>query len=331
MANEIVPLPARSKELIAKKGKLLQLNSTMLESISVGMYPQIATSSTRFIIKKDGEFEEIDRLKIPVVILNAKGPFEKKWWRGKYDPNKTERKAPDCLSFDGVYPDASSLDKQCENCDTCEHNMFGSGTDANGDPTRGKACQDRKLLVLHYAGGIYGFSLPPGSIKAWRKYVTELDQKGYSVCEVATILGFDPSFSYAVLTFTAHGPLSDEQMSKVEELIDCEDTMSIINFGMKKQPTITHKPEPETPAITQTTKEEPEEVVIELSPEEISLGLAGCVGTETVASPAPEPVVTKKGPKKGTAVKETVIETDPSATVAARIPTVDEVDALLNL
>jgi len=331
MANEIAVLPQRSKEVMLKREKLRALNETMLESISAGMYPQIATFSTRFVIRKDGNTEEVDRLKIPVVILNAKGPFEKKWWRGKFDPNKSEKKAPDCLSFDGVYPDATVTDKQCENCATCEHNMFGSGTNAEGDPTKGKACQDRKLLVLHYVGGIYGFSLPPGSIKAWREYVNDLDQKGYSVCEVATIIGFNSAFSYPVLTFTAHGPLSDEQMAKVEEMIDCEEVMSIINFGMRKQTAIAHVPiAAPIAAPAPLPVKEPEvvveaepEVVLELSSEEISLGLGDDVVIDT-----PPPVSPKKEPKKTAKAKETVIEAEPTV---AKIPTRDEVDELLNM
>lgn len=328
MANELTTLPSRSKEVMARRENLRALNEAMLESISIGMYPQLATFGTRFVIKKDGEIKEVDKIKIPVVLLNAKGPFEKKWWRGKFDPNKSEKKAPDCMSFDGVYPDSSVTDKQCENCATCEHNMFGSGTNAEGDPTKGKACQDRKLLVLHYGGAILGFSLPPGSIKAYREYITDLDQKGYAACEVATIIGFDSRFSYPVLTFTAHGPLSDEQMNKVEEIIYCDEVMEIINFGTKKQKTIAHTPVTSPPPI----ESKPVETVVEVTPEpetpplptdeEVDLGL----GAES--HDAAPPTAPKKETKRGAKTKENVIEPE---TTAAKIPSADEVDALLNL
>jgi hypothetical protein len=276
-------------------------------------------SGTRFILKKEGTIEEIERLKIPVVILNAKGPFEKKWWRGRYDPNKTEKNAPDCMSFDGIYPDPS-VDpnlRQAENCASCEHNAFGSGTDANGDPSKGKACQDRKLLVLYYNSEIYGFSLPPGSIKAWRQYVKDLDAKGYSVCEVATILGFDSRFTYPVLTFTAHGPLSEEQMVKVEEMIDCEEVQAIISFGLKKERML--------PAPTATTHKEPEtvvepEVVIEVDPDELGLDLGDTPPEPEVAPPPKEKKATKK--------TSPPVTPEPKQT---KIPTPDEVDDLLNL
>jgi hypothetical protein len=327
MANELTTLPPKSKELMVKREKLRVLNDVMLESISAGMYQQLAVFGMRFLLKKEGTIEEIERLKIPVVILNAKGPFEKKWWRGKYDPNKTETKPPDCMSFDGIYPDPS-VDpclRGAENCATCERNAFGSGTDANGDPSKGKACQDRKLLVLYYSSEIYGFSLPPGSIKAWRKYVNDLDDKGYSVCEVATILGFDSRFTYPVLTFTAHGPLSEEQMVKVEEMIDCEETQTIISFGMKKERML--------PAPTTTTHKEPEsvvepEVVIEVDPDDLGADDLG-LGLDDTPEPESKPEVTPP-PKEKKATKKTSppVTPEPKPT---KIPTPDEVDDLLNL
>lgn len=70
------------------------------------------------------------------------------YYATKFDKNKPQQ--PVCYSFGRVEkemaPHGESPDKQCESCDDCEYNKYGSGEG------RGKACKNGRRLALIPAG-----------------------------------------------------------------------------------------------------------------------------------------------------------------------------------
>lgn len=98
--------------------------------------------------------------------------------------------APACYAYgrgDGLTPHAAIKDPVCETCAACDNNKFGSA-----DTGKGKACGNRVRLACIPAGkmvkgrfepnkptdiseaDIGYLSIPPTSIKAWKKYVEDL-------------------------------------------------------------------------------------------------------------------------------------------------------------
>lgn len=147
---------------------------------------------------------------LPVIMLKAKGPLSKGWYAKKYNPNapKADRTPPDCFSTDGLRPDPTSNAIQAETCANCAHNQYGSGKDQDGNPTDGKACQDKKILATYVPKyGIYEFDIPAGSLKNWRKFT---DQVNFNLPDIPyssfkTLIGFDLTTSKSILVFKFGG------------------------------------------------------------------------------------------------------------------------------
>ena len=263
MANEImIPknLPAHIASLFQQ---LSEINKDACDGIGIGMYPIIKTSGTRFALVKDGEEKIVKSLELKVVILKAKAGFEKRYYEGAYDPNSTEAKAPDCYSLNGVTPEAGVAHQQNPTCAGCWANAFGSGKDANGNPSKGKACTDRKLTAVLYpnpdtkALEIYGLSLPPASLKAFGAYVTTLTANNIPLPAAFTIVGFDDKSTFPVLTFTFGGVMGEKELSQVVPLIESPEVKAIIET---RKPSVSPVP----PAIAHKQEEKKAEVKAEV-------------------------------------------------------------------
>jgi hypothetical protein len=225
-------LPAHISSLFAQLG---HLNAEASAGISTGMYPIIKLSGTRFVLVKDGEEKTVKSLELKVVILRAKQGFEKRYYAEAYDPNSTEAKSPDCYSLNGVYPEAGCVNPQNTACAGCAMNQFGTGKDASGNPGKGKACSDRKLLAVLYPNPdtktleVYGLSLPPASLKAFGAYVNTLTANNVPMPAAFTLIGFDEKSSYPVLTFSFGGVLGDKEAGTVIPMIESAEVKAIID------------------------------------------------------------------------------------------------------
>jgi hypothetical protein len=80
-------------------------------------------------------------------------------------------------------------------------NAFGSGRNAAGQPTKGKACADSKVLAVFRKGSVYSFKIPPASLKNFGMYVKNLTNRGVPLGNVITYVGFDDTADYSVLQF----------------------------------------------------------------------------------------------------------------------------------
>lgn len=221
-----------------------------------GGYPSIGLKGTRFVIRNEGAETAIPKLEISVVLLSARPNLDKTYYATKYDPNATEVKSPDCFSRDGQRPDPASPLKQAEACAGCPMNQFGSGTGADGTPSKGKACADTKTLAIFANNGVYGFKIPPASLKAFTNYVKETSRRNIDLSTCITVIGFDANFSFPVLTFNFGGFLAEAQIAKIDQLKGSEEVKEIVGGGQAAQvsPAVASAP---VKAVVENPFEEP--------------------------------------------------------------------------
>ena len=236
--------PDYIKALIAANPELAAINQEALAGASTPMPPSIVADKGRFIKKVDGVEEtlsfpdsEVYRNagvvgqpvpQLQCVIMRAKAGKEKSWYATKYTPGQ-EAQSPDCWSDDGVKPDAGSRLKQCESCAACAQNAFGSGTNQDGTPGKGKACADRKVLAVFANSSVFRFAVPPASLGNWDAYVRQLNTHGIPLSAVITVVGFEKGDTSYKLTFEFGGMLAEEQAKALVGKLAAPEVMEIVN------------------------------------------------------------------------------------------------------
>lgn len=110
--------------------------------------------------------------------------MEQAYYPNRFDPNKPD--APDCFAFsetgEDMAPHAQAFKPQHETCLGCPKNEWGS--DANSPSGKGKACKQKRKLLLMPADAIKHGSIktcelavldvPVTSVKNWSNYVNAL-------------------------------------------------------------------------------------------------------------------------------------------------------------
>lgn len=208
MSTDLVQIPQNIPQYAVAINEAKAMNADALAGISTGFPPSIRIKRNGFRVV-DGNGDEIN-LKpnelaggefLDIVILAAKPGLNKVYYASAYDPNQVEPSAPDCFSLDGKTPDASVHAPISPSCATCPMNAFGSGRNAAGQPTKGKACADSKVLAVFRKGSVYSFKIPPASLKNFGLYVKNLTNRGVPLGNVITYVGFDEDADYSVLQF----------------------------------------------------------------------------------------------------------------------------------
>jgi len=242
MSTELmIPEAGNVPAYIRNQDLARQANEDAAAGISTGFPPQVKLSNGKFALQ-DGNGDKTPypqaklihgpdgNVYLPEVVLRAKKDLQKKWYASAYNPNATEFKAPDCFSSDGVRPDASVAAPQCDVCANCPLNAFGSGKDQNGNPTKGKACSDSKILAVFVPGfGIYEFDIPPGSLKNWGLYVKQLTSAGIPVGAVKTLVGFDPTVTTSILIFRFGGFIGEDALPRLAQMSVSQEVEEIVN------------------------------------------------------------------------------------------------------
>lgn len=246
MENEVaVIMPDAAPEYalaLLKQYGLAPLNDTAILGIGAGMPPTIGCNGTRFVVKENGESKMLNRLTLDVAVIDAKEPFDKKWYATAYNPDSAE--APDCMSEDGIRPTPGCKLQQSETCATCPQNQFGSGVDAQGNPGKGKDCSDRKRLAVFAAGKAFRLDIMPSALKGWGEYIRQqLNPRGIDVRTCITTIGFAENASYPQYTFKFGGMLPQEQLPAVLSKIGTPEVRQIIDVVNSPQQALTHKPD----------------------------------------------------------------------------------------
>lgn len=137
--------------------------------------------------------------------------FTKAWYQGSYVEGG-EDNAPDCASANGVYPDTHIESPQAAACASCPKNQWGSGTDQNGQPTRGKACRDGKTLYVVAPdeighGNVYALQIPPSSFKPLTHLAQQFARNNAPIYAGVVQITFDPNAAHPLLQFAVHSRL----------------------------------------------------------------------------------------------------------------------------
>ena len=308
MSNELMAMPEMSEvpAHILNPEAAKAANADAAAGISTGFSARLKMSAKTFAIV-DGNGEETavkmgdlfaaadGNGYLPAVILRAKREIQKTFYIESYTPGD-EGSAPDCFSNDGMMPDASIQTPQCESCAACQNNAWGSGKDAKGAPTKGKACSDSKILAAFIKGQALKVKLPPASLKNFGLYVKQLSVRGIPLGNVKTLLGFDQSSEYSIMTFQFGGFLSEAATAKLSEISASSEVEEIVTDTMTASATpalAAPKAAAKQEAKPEVKKEEPKNEIVPDKPVVEDDGLGLDTATEVVT---PEVVPSTEGP-----------------------------------
>jgi hypothetical protein len=324
MTTELaVQIPQNIPSYVVSMDQARAMNADAIQGISTGFPPSIRTKANKFRIV-DGDGNEtilkpadlVNGEELAVVVLAARPAIHKVFYAAAYDPNQSDALAPDCFSIDGVTPDPSVKKPCAQTCAGCPNNAFGSGRNAAGQATKGKACSDNKILAVTYKGLVYQFKIPPASLKNFGVYVKNLITRGVPIGNVVTFIKFDDDADYSVFQFRAGGFVPENAIARMAALAQSQEVLDIV----RPQVALPAPAGPAPKALEETMKKAEQET----------------------AAPAEEPAPTtsKRGrPKKEAAVQETAapaqaaaVETPaPAPAPAAAVASDDELRALLGL
>ncbi len=181
-------------------------------------FPRISLRGRQFRFKKDGEETSLSMgmpLNIVILLADPAKGCGKSYYIEAYQSDSGD--PPDCSAANGQIPDNWVDDPQSSSCATCPHSEWGSATDQNGTPTKGKACSDVKRLFVvppndPGSADIFLLQIPPASLKALSNYGRQLAKHGIPVEGVITKVQFvDSEFPQVEFTF---GGFLDEALAK---------------------------------------------------------------------------------------------------------------------
>lgn len=256
MSNDLmIPNKADVPAHILNPELARQANEEAAAGISTGFPARVKLAGGKFaLVDGGGEEKAFPASKLfvgpdevaylPLIILRAKKALSKNWFASAYNPSD-DGKGPDCFSGDAERPDPLALAPQSETCASCAHNAFGSGKDQAGNPTKGKACSDNKIMAAFVPGfGVHMLKVPPGSLKNFGLYVKQLSAAGIPLGNIKTLIGFEPTKTTSELIFRFGGYLPEDTLPKVLELSNSIETAEIIGGTATPAPAITRSPVP---------------------------------------------------------------------------------------
>lgn len=156
------------------------------------------------------------------VIVYVKSP--RRFWKERYGSGGSNNAPPDCISEDGEIGFGDNTEGiGRHDCDTCPMSQWGTAVDAKGNPTRGQACQDRRVLFLLTETGVlpYAVDLPPTSGQAVKTYLVGLLNAGLRYMHVTTKLRLetdrnDTGTAYSRVVLEPGTELTPDIISRVE-------------------------------------------------------------------------------------------------------------------
>lgn len=159
------------------------------------------------------------------VIIASSSTLTKAWYEKAYVPGTNA--APDCFSNDGKVPAAGVANQQCANCAQCPKNAFGSHPVTG----RGKACGDRKLIVValdSMPDKFATFNLPTMSLASLRTIDGQLKSSNIPLQSVMMEFSFDPAVIYPVVKVGAVGFIGKEHFEKFRAAADTDEVSQLL-------------------------------------------------------------------------------------------------------
>jgi hypothetical protein len=225
---------------------------------------------------KDGDDNNLQRLR--VVIIAARDALNKAYYEGAWTGTKQDAA---CFSLDGVRPNPGVPNQQNDICATCIKNAFG--TSSNG---KGKACSDAKKIIVvpindlgngsaelaQWQGDTTPFtmSVPAGSFKTWKSYVTTLAANKVPMRAAVTELSFADT-EYPSLEFKYAGLMTAEAFAEIEDLRATEQVVKSIStdpVDLSKEDDEVVEPKKKKPKKQAKVEEPDEDALPSTTPEE---------------------------------------------------------------
>lgn len=189
----------------------------------------------RDLLREDGD----PRASIEVVILKSSMHKSKIYYKDGYKEGSSE--SPDCFSTNGLTPDISSKNKQCNTCDACPMNAWGSRITPSGKP--GKACSDSKRVAVvpladlnnETFGGPMLLRIPAASLQDAAGFSQKMAQLGYPLQSIGVRVGFDTKEAFPKFVFSAIRPLSEDEARLAMELRNDPRTTRVLSEAIETQ------------------------------------------------------------------------------------------------
>ena len=204
----------------------LRPGSRFLDGAATGnqMPPRVSIDNNQFtLIDPSGQSTRVASLPdgpaLDMVVVDMNPVTSKLYWgkpfaRGEVAP-------PICWSDNGNAPSSLASNPQSATCALCPHNRIGSAIGFSGAAI--KACGDLKkfAIVVKGYGGVYQFTVKPGSFKAWNNYtrwlqLQKLPKGGHpDLCDIVTRVRFS---GQGVHSFEAIEQVDSDLAEKVKDV-----------------------------------------------------------------------------------------------------------------
>lgn len=234
--NDLVNISSAPLPAFLQQAQGAAAINNMLASLSTG-FPTISIKGKVFAVVRDGERQVLTRpddktapaSSIAVIIANSSPGKVKTYYAHGFTENAEDHK-PTCFSNNGVKPDASVQNPQCESCALCKHNAFGTARNEAGGFGKGKACSDsvRLAVITGSDQEVFLLRVPPASLRALGQYTKALAMRGIPYNAVVTKVSFDINSAAPVLCFEAAGFLNEQQYARAVELGQSDQALMII-------------------------------------------------------------------------------------------------------
>lgn len=129
---------------------------------------------------------------------------------------------PDCISLDLIH---GMVGEDCPpdvtgECRTCPKSKWGTATNDKGEVTKGKACQERKQMIIFRPHALIPefISIPPSSLKEVQNYIVRLTPTGEAYYSVVTKFKLrkeknDGGIVYSQVELETVRPLNDAELA----------------------------------------------------------------------------------------------------------------------
>lgn len=274
-----VQIPAH---LAARIGVQSALTQSIAGGLSSGeSFARISIKGGRFRIVEGSAETVLDSNTLEVVIVGANPHITKTWYLKPWTPD-ADASAPDCFSFNGTTPDASSSNPQSDLCAQCPQNAWGSRITPQGKDI--KACADQKTLAIVAAddpeGTIFQLQVTPAALAGLSKYHKELSMRGIPAEIVRTKISFDTDASFPKLTFAFGGFLDEDTQTAVDKLFGSDAVKSITGESRIGNPVA-------IPAVTTKPLQAKPSVQVALPPVVAPAPVVKGFGKKTTVAPTP--------------------------------------------
>lgn len=269
---------------------LQELGGYQDEGLSAGIQPRAPkigiTIDKHFTITRDGVSQILETVmtdsagnkqsvpmqRLRCVIVAASQTTTKAWYEQAYVPGSNA--APECYSNDGKTPAPGVAKPQCSSCLQCNKNAFGTSNTG-----RGKACADRKMLVVAWEGApdeLMTWNVSTTSLQSLAKFNQELKNANIPMQSVLVELMFDPTIQYPVVKISAVGFVDKATFLKFKEASQTDEVAALLREVDYEPAVPADSPVPnnqikfgeqaQQPAPQQTQQQAPQETLAQQQP-----------------------------------------------------------------